>query len=327
MPRRIRSLLLIPILLVSAAFLLSDCSRSRSDFTVAIATLMTHPALDEVEEGLHEELALLGYEEGKNIDFIKRNANGQMQLVSLIANDLVALEPDLIIAITTPMAQAVVAVAKCPVVFSAVTDPVGAGIVGDMGVGQGNITGTSDAWPYKEQLELIQKMTPAVKTIGVVYNPGEAPALYGMRRIRELAPTMGFTILERTVSTALEVRPAAADLAGRVDALFLSSDNTAISGVAGAASIAIEYQIPLYVGDSGTVARGGLAAVSVGYRSLGQETARLVDRMLKGEKDIPTVIARGTDIVLNRKAAELMGIEIPEAIIARATTIHDEIER
>jgi len=293
---------------------------------IAIATLMPHPALDAVQENTKKELERAGYVEGKNVRYIVKNANGQVQIASNIANELAAQNPDLIIAITTPMAQAVTKVARCPVVFAAVTDPVGAGIVKSLEQGEPNVTGTSDAWPYEDQLKLIRKLSPTVKRLGVLYNPGEAASQYGIKEIRKFAPSQGFELVEGAASTTNDVYPVAQNLSARSDALFLSSDNTVIGGVAAAVKVATERKLPLYVGDSGTVEKGGVAAVSVGYNELGTETGKLAARVLHGDRNIPTVIARGSEIYLNRKAAALMGVTIPEDTLQQATKVFDDIK-
>jgi putative ABC transport system substrate-binding protein len=295
-------------------------------YTIAISTLMPHPALDAVQEGLKAELTAEGFIEGKNTSYIIQNANSQIQLAAGIANDLAARNPNVIVAITTPMAQAVAKVAKAPVVFAAVTDPVGAGLVASVEKGEPNITGTSDAWPYDAQLKLIREITPNATRLGVLFNPGEAASQYGIQQIRKYAAPLGFTLVEGSVSSTNDVFPTARGMIGRVDALFLSSDNTVIAGIAGALQVAKQNRIPLYVGDSGTVQKGGLAAVSVGYLELGRETGKLVARVLRGERNIPTVVAQGTEIYLNTAAAELMGVKIPESVMKRATKVFQTIE-
>lgn len=294
--------------------------------TVAIATLMAHPALDAVQDNLKAELAREGYEDGRSIRYLLRNASGQVQLAANIATELASQHADVVVAITTPMAQAVAKVVRCPVVFAAVTDPVGAGLVKSLEIGEERITGTCDAWPYQDQLKLIREISPNVKRLGVLYNPGEAASQYGIKEIKKFAPALGFEVVEGAVSSTTEVYPVAQNLAGRVDALFLSSDNTVIGGVASAVKVAVERKVPLYVGDSGTVEKGGLAAVSVGYAELGRKTGELVGRVLKGEKNMPTVVGHGDELYLNKKAAELMAVTLPDGVLKRATKVYEQIK-
>lgn len=320
--------IVVAVIIVAAILVVMRNPSSDGDTKViAIATLMSHPALDAVHENIVKELERQGYVEGKKVRYINKNANGQIQLTANIASELVAQNPDVIIAITTPMAQAVAKAARCPVVFAAVTDPVGAGLVKSLEQGEPNIMGTSDAWPYEDQLKLIREITPGAKRLGVLYNPGEAASQYGIKEIRKYAPGLGFEVVEGAASSTNDVYPVAQNLASRVDALFLSSDNTVIAGVAAALKVAVEHKFPLYVGDSGTVEKGGLAAVSVGYSELGTETGKLVVRVLHGEKNIPTVVASGDEVYLNTKAAELMAVTIPAAVLNNATKVYDEIKQ
>lgn len=294
--------------------------------TVAVATLMSHPALDEVRAGVVEGLAGNGLVEGRDYRLVERNANGQTPVAATIAGELAAQRPAVIVAIATPMAQAVKARWQGPLVFAAVTDPVGAGLVRNL-KGSPNVTGVSDAWPYREQLQLIREIQPGARRLGVLFNPGEAASQYGMIQIRALAPTMGFTIVEAPVSATAEVAIAARLVAGKSDALFLSSDNTVISAVGAAYQEAVRQKKPLYVGDSGTVERGGLAAVSVGYRSVGLETGKLAARMLRGERNLAVIVARGSDIYVNRKAAADMGVTVPDTVTRRAVQVFDAVRR
>ncbi len=327
MKRRIWTIGLAVVVIVVGAFVIGRTATSGKHMKViALATLMAHPALDSVQSNLRTELEHEGFVEGKTVRYILRNANGQTQLAANIANELSSQNPDITVAITTPMAQAIAKTARSPIVFGAVTDPVGAGLVKSIDRGEPMITGTSDAWPYEDQLKLIRKISPGAKRLGVLYNPGEAASQYGIKEISRLAPRYNFELVEGSVSSTGEVYPVAQNLAGRVDALFLSSDNTVIGGVAAAVKVAIEHKMPLYVGDSGTVEKGGLAAVSVGYAELGKETGKLVVRVLNGERNIPTVVAKGSEVFINKKSAELMGVTIPKDVLLSATKVHETIK-
>lgn len=289
--------------------------------TVAIVTLVAHPALDSLQNSLVKELAAQGFRDGEQISLTIRNANGQMQLLPTIASDIAAMRPDVTVSITTPVSQAIVNSVQGRVVFSAVSDPVGAGIIPSLNTTSERITGATDAWPYDEQIRLIKRITPAVRRLGVIYNPAEAASQYGMRQIRTFALKYDLEIVEGAVSSSSEVLPVAEILARKSDALMLSSDSTAIGGVAGALRVAIRQRIPLYVGDSGTVSKGGLAAVSIGYERLGTQTGLLVARMLRGETLIPIVSPDGSDVYVNTRAAELMKVTIPPAVLEKAHVI------
>jgi len=289
--------------------------------TVAIATLMTHPSLDLIVTSMKAEMEAKGFHEGETVKYTIQNANGDANAVVGILRDLELSHPDVTVAITTPVAQAAMKEVRGPLVFSAVTDPVGAGVVDSMEKPPPLITGVSDAWPYKAQLELARSLVPSAKSLGVVFNPGEAASQYGIARIRELAPPLGFEITEIPVSNTSEILGALKVKAAKLDAVFLSSDNTVISGVPAALSVCFDQKKPLFVGDSGTVEQGGLAAVSVGYDGVGRATGDLVARMLGGERNIPVVVASDAEVYLNLDTAKRIGLEIPADVRAQAKKV------
>lgn len=304
---------------LGAGLYFSKYAKTEQIRVVAVATLVSHPALDSLLANFKIQLASEGFRDGENVKIETRNASGQVQLASGIASELASLNPDVSVGITTPIAQAMAKVTRGPFVFAAVTDPVGAGIVKTLDIPEPLVTGAADAWPYNDQLKLIHEISPNVKRIAVIFNPGDTASQFGMREIRKYAAQLGFQIVDGPVNSTAEVYAVAENVASNADAIFLSSDATAISGVAGAAKVAIKRQIPLFVGDSGTVEKGGLAAVAIGYDRLGVETGKLVARYLRGERSLPIVSPDGkSDVVVNTKAAQLMGVQIPQSVLARA---------
>lgn len=288
---------------------------------VVIATLLSHPSLDEIATALRTRMGELGWREGVDIAYVDRNANGNPQLTATIAADIQQMRPDAVVPITTPMAQAVAKAVSVPIVFAAVTDPVGAGLVASLAEAKENMTGVADAWPYEQQLELLREIQPKVRRVAVLLNPADPASDYGIRQIRAHAERLGFELVEASCASSSEVGTVAASVIDRVDAVYLSSDATVISGFAGAARVCFRAKKPLIVGDRGTVEKGGLATVSVGYSGVGRETANLLDRVLKGERRIPVVVARGDELFVNLKAAELSGITIPDGVKARAKEV------
>jgi len=311
-----------PVLAILLA--LGSCAREEAGDRiphVGIATLMTHPALDTVVTAMKDELAARGYRDGETIRFTLKNANGDANLGIAMVRELQLQGVDVIVPITTPIAQAAAKEADVPIVFSAVTDPVGAGIVDALDVPKPAVTGVSDAWPYRAQLALAREIVPSAKRVGVVYNPGEAASQYGIKQIRRLAPELGFEVIDINVSNTGELYGALSVKIGEVDAVYLSSDNTVIQGLPAALKVSIDAKKPLFVGDSGTVEKGGLAAVSVGYEGVGRATGELVARILAGERSIPVVVAEGDEIFLNLDTARRIGLEIPASVRARATKV------
>lgn len=306
--------------LLCLLLVLAGCSdRPAAQHHIVVATLMSHPALDQVVASMKEELAAEGFVEGRNLAITMQNANGEMGLIPGIVQTVKSQQPELVVAITTPVAQAFAKNRPAPLVFSAVTDPVGAGVVKSMDAVTEDVSGVSDAWPYRQQMELIKKITPAAVKLGVVYNPGEAASQYGIKRIRGLAAGLGLELTEIVATKTVEVKDALAQFIDRVDAVYLSSDNTVIQALPAALKVCLEHKKPLYVGDSGTVEKGGLAAVSVGYAGVGRETGKIVAQFLQDNRKVQPVVAQGDQVYLNLQTAAKIGVTIPPAVVAAAT--------
>lgn len=315
-----RRSLLVGLALLGA--LASGCARQDEDIPhVGVATLMSHPALDVVLEAMKAELQERGYREGETIRFTIKNANGDANLGVAMIRELELQKVDVIVPITTPIAQVAVKEAHRPIVFSAVTDPVGAGVIESLDKPEENITGVSDAWPYREQLALALEIVPDANRLGVVYNPGEAASQHGIKEIRRLAPDFGFEVVDINVSNTGEIYGALGVKIREVDAVYLSSDNTVIQGLPAALKVCLDAEKAIFVGDSGTVEKGGLAAVSVGYEGVGRATGDLVARVLDGERSIPVVVATGDEVYLNADTARRIGLEIPAQVLTRATKV------
>lgn len=312
------------LLACAAAFAagLSAGPAAAEDVFVAVTAIVEHPALDACRDGVRDELAAAGFEEGKNLKFVYESAQGNPGTAAQIARKFVGENPDVIVPISTPSAQAVVAATKdIPVVFTAVTDPVGAQLVSNEEAPGGNVTGMSDLSPLAKHLELIREITPDAKTIGVPFNPGEANAVTLVELLKALAPEQGFEIVEASATKSSEVLGAAQSLVGKVDVIYVPTDNTIVSAFEAAVGVAEEAKIPLYAGDTDSVNRGALAALGFNYFDVGKQTGEIVVRVLKGEKpgDIPVRVAAGTDLVINKKAAAKMGVTFPESVTSRAT--------
>ena len=295
-----------------------------ADVTVAITAIVEHPALDAARDGVKAALADAGYKEGENIKFLYESAQGNPGTAAQIARQFVGVEPTVIVPISTPSAQAVVAATRdIPVVFTAVSDPMGAQLVKDMQHPGGNVTGLSDMSPVADHVKLIKEITPDVKNLGFVYNSAEANSVSTLAAMRAEAEKAGITIVESVATKSSEVQGAARALIGRVDAIYIPTDNTIVSALEGAVGVAEEAKVPLYAGDTDSVARGALASVSFNYFDVGKQTGAIVARVLKGEKpgDIPVTIAAGSDLVINKKAAAKMGVTFSDDLVKRATKV------
>jgi putative tryptophan/tyrosine transport system substrate-binding protein len=295
-----------------------------ADITVAVTAIVEHPALDAARDGIKEGLAAEGFADGKEIDFIYQSAQGAPATAAQIARQFVGDEVTVIVPISTPSAQAAAAATKdIPIVFTAVTDPIAAELVPTLEKPGGNITGISDMSPMADHVALIQEITPNVKTIGVLFNPGEANSVSLVDRLKEVASGAGLVVVEAPVTKSADVQAVARSLVGKVDAMYVPTDNTVVSALEAAIAVAEENDIPFYAGDTDSVKRGALASIGFNYFDVGVETGKVVARVLKGEKpgDIDVSFASGTDLFVNKSAAEKMGVTIPEAVIARANTV------
>jgi len=309
----------IPVLLLALTSVGGGCKQGAKQPEVDIVQTMSHPALDSLRVNMEAVLRTSGY-----TNFVERNAEGQENLLPAILRELDARNPALIVAITTPAAQAAVKVAHVPVVFAAVTDPVGASVVPSLEHPGAIVTGTSDAWPYAAQLQLIRAIMPNAKRLGVIFNPSESAAQHGIQQLKLLAPAQGFTVVEGPINSTADVYGAARQLAASCDVLLIDSDNTAIAGEAAAIKVAERQKIPLFAGDSGSVSKGAVGAVSVGYAQLGTETGKLAVLMLRGERNIPVYVGLGAQIVLNQDAAAKMGVSLPADVLKQAQHIYME---
>jgi len=305
-----------------AAAMISTGLQAKTTY-VATTAIVEHPALDAVRDGIKASLKDNGYE-GSQLKFTYESAQGQPAIAAQIARKMVGDQPDVIVAIATPSAQAAVSVSRnIPVVFSAVTDPLGAKLVQTMKKPGGNVTGLSDMVNVKQHLELIKEFVPNLKTVGVPYNPGEANSVSTVAALKVAAAEMGIKIIDSAAPKSSDVMIATKQLVGKVDAIYCPIDNTIISAVESVVKVGIDAQIPVFAGDTDTVLRGAIAAVGYDYFDLGRQTGDIVVRILKGEKagDIDVKMAQGTNLFVNPKMAARMGVEVPASITSRATKI------
>ena len=312
-------------LLLALAATVAICLPAKAeDVTVAVTAIVEHPALDAARDGVKEALEAAGYKEGENLKFIYESAQGNPATAAQIARQFVGEDPTVIVPISTPSAQAVVSATKdIPVVFTAVSDPLGAQLVTDMDKPGGNITGLSDLSPVAEHLALIKEILPNAKTIGFLYNSGEANSVSLLAVLKAEAEKAGLTVVESAATKSAEVQGAARALVGRADAIYIPTDNTIISALEGAVAVAEEAKLPLFTADTDSVSRGAIAALGFNYKDVGKQTGEIVVRILKGENpgDIAVKVAAGTDLVVNKGAAAKMGVTLPDALVGRATRV------
>jgi putative ABC transport system substrate-binding protein len=295
-----------------------------ADVTVAVTAIVEHPALDAVRRGVADELIHEGYQIGDNLDFEFESAQGNPATAAQIAQKFVGEAPDVIVPISTPSAQAVAAATKdIPIVFSAVTDPLGAKLVASMDKPGGNVTGMTDLSPIGAHLDLVKEITPDVAKLGVIYNPGEANSVTLLDLLKQEAPARGIELVEAAAPRSSDVQAAAQSLVGKVDAIYVPTDNTVVTALEAIVGVGVDNQLPVYAGDTDSVPRGAMAALGFNYYDVGLQTGKIVARVLAGENpgDIPVESIQTTELHVNPGAAESMGVTIPDAVIARAKEV------
>ena len=295
-------------------------------YKIGITQIVTHPALDANRQGFIDQMAKEGYKEGVNVKYDVRNPEGDMTLAASIARKFVGEKVDLILSIATPTTQACAKATQgtnIPIVFGSVTDPVAAGIVASWDKPGGNVTGVSDWADVGTQVKLVKDIYPAVKKLGTIYNAGEVNSKVQVDELKKAAPGLGIAkIVEATAATSADVMAAAQSLMGRVDAIWVPTDNTVVSGFEAVVKVCEEHKVPLFAADTATVKRGAIGTPGISYYFLGTQCGKLGARVLKGANPgtIPVVRCDMTDLYLNPAAAKRMGGSIPQTVLDKATT-------
>lgn len=312
---------------ISIAGCNSSNEKAVSQKHVGIMQLMTNPGIDAIREGFLKEMKVLGYEEGRNISYSQNNSQGDNAAAQAIAKKMVNDKSDLIFAITTPTAQTCAKEIKgtaIPMVFGAVTYPVSAGLVNSLEVPGGNITGTSDKWPISAQFDLLLQLVPNVKKIGVVYNPGETNSESNIKDVKQVCSAQGLELVTVAVSNTSEVYSAAQSLVGRCDAFYVPADNTVITAMDAVIKVSEQNKIPLLPGVSSNVEQGGFGTLGPDYFDIGVESAKIADRILKGEKpaSIPVSTAKNFEYFFNTKSAKATNVTIPDSLLKKAAKVY-----
>lgn len=290
-------------------------------YQIGITQIVEHPALDAVRNGLMDRVD----ERGFDVEYEYLNAQANMVTAGQIARRLIGEQPDAIVAIATPVAQAVVnGNTSVPVLFSAVTDPVGARLVESLEKPGGIATGTTDMSPVRQQVELIREILPDAQRIGIMYNAGEANSVTLVKHFREVCQDLGIQPVEGVVTNSAGVMQAAKSLVGRVDAIYIPTDNTVISAVEAVLNVSVQARLPVFCADTDSVAKGALAALSVDYYKLGEQTGDMLIRILQGAnpESMPVEMLEDNELHINLKYADDMGVHFPQSVLDRAQKIH-----
>lgn len=263
----------------------------------------------------------LGYEEGKDVEFIFKSAQGDIDSCRTIAEMFKENQVDLILAVATPNAQAAAnVISDIPIVITAVTDPVVAGLAQSLERPGGNISGTTDMNPVEEQVALVKRFLPEAKTLGIMYNAGEDNSVVQVEIAREAASKVGLELVEATVTNKSEVNQAALSLVDRVDAIYVPTDNTVAAAISAVVKVANPAGVPVFGSERAHVEQGGLATFGVDYYLLGRQTAQVAHEILQGKNpgEIPIEGSRDLKLIINKKAAEELNLTIPEELLAQA---------
>lgn len=308
-------LLVVGILLISLISLHQLKADKKKDvFRIGISQFITHQSLDATREGFVDELAKQGYVEGKNIEIDLQNAQGEQRNLKTISQQL-AESSDVVLAIATPSAQSLANTTQTtPVIFSAVTDPVSAKLVESREHPGGNVTGTSDqsSDAISTQINLIKKVLPKAKTIGILYTQSELNSVVQKDEAKRLLEEKGFTVVEKTILDSNNVKAAAESLMAEVDMVFVPTDNIISSTMETVKQVSIKHKVPVFGGSTEMIAVGGLYNYGTNYEELGRQTARMLIRILKGEKpeNIAVELPEKLELHTNQEMADALGIDI-----------------
>ena len=308
-------LLVVGILLTSLISLHQLKADKKKDvFRIGISQFITHQSLDATREGFVDELAKQGYVEGKNIEIDLQNAQGEQRNLKTISQQL-AESSDVVLAIATPSAQSLANTTQTtPVIFSAVTDPVSAKLVESREHPGGNVTGTSDqsSDAISTQINLIKKVLPKAKTIGILYTQSEPNSVVQKDEAKRLLEEKGFSVVEKTILESNNVKAAAESLMAEVDMVFVPTDNIISSTMETVKQVSIKHKVPVFGGSTEMIAVGGLYNYGTNYEELGRQTARMLIRVLKGEKpeNIAVELPEKLELHTNQEMAEVLGIDI-----------------
>ncbi|MBM9603782.1 ABC transporter substrate-binding protein [Desulfopila inferna] len=294
---------------------------------ISISQFVDHPSLNEVLQGFQDDLA----ENEIEVRYKVYNSHGNMATTGQIANQIVSDNPDMIVAIATPNAQACARIFEkharmsgTPMVFTAITDPLAAGLVSNYEHPGKNITGVSNRLPMDKHMEMVLRFVPDLKKLGVMYNSGEVNSVSNVNRIKEAAAVLGFSIVEAPATNTADVYQAAQSLVGKVQAIYIPTDNTVISALESVIKVSERVRLPLFTADTDSVKRGSIAAMGFDYYLHGRQTGALARRIIAGENpgDIAVEFQKELSFHVNPGAAQRMGLTIDEDILNSADFLH-----
>lgn len=293
--------------------------------TIGISKIVSHPALDAVVKGIEDEMNASKIK----ATFDVQNANGEMSAATSIAAKFQSEKVNVAVGVATPTAQALVNTLKgIPIVFSAVTDPVTAGLVSSTAKGDKNVTGVSDMTPVKQQIELLLRMKK-IKRLGHIYTSSEENAVVLAGIVKDVCKELKIEFVPTTVTKSAEVKQATEAIIRRVDAIYISTDNTVVSAMSAVADVAMKHHVPIMSADpSSSEAYDVLAAWGFDYYKMGRATGKMIIEILNGKKpeQIPTrymTKASDVDLLVNLDVAKKLGLTVPKDVVKTAKTVRE----
>lgn len=309
--------------LLACALLLAGCGQGDQNnkaYKIGVLQYLTHDALDAALKGFQEGMAELGYVEGENVTYDIQNPQADQSVLSQMAQTLVSNEPDMILAIATPAAQTLQAETdEISIIGTAITDYLETKLVASNEAPGGNITGTSDGCPMDVQIDLLQKLKPNAKTVGILYTSSEENSVIQAKQAEAELTKRGLKVVVKTVSGKNEINDTMESFGDKIDALYIPTDNNIASAMASVDTVAKQNNVLTICGESNMVKNGGAASVGVDYYKLGKQTAIMADKILKGEAttaNMPVETLEDLDIYINSKTLKELNIEVPADLTA-----------
>ncbi|WP_252962986.1 ABC transporter substrate-binding protein [Psychrobacter sp. PSP] len=298
--------------------------------SIAITQIVEHPSLDDMRRGIIDELADNGYVEGQNLTVNFQSAQGNTATAGQIAKQFAGDNPDAIVAISTPSAQSIVAATTTiPIIYTAVSDPLGAKLINEDGKPfQSNLTGLSSQLPLEPQLDLLQQIKPEMKTIGFVYSPGEANSVSLRDSLKQALPARDLTLLDIPANRPTDIGMATRSLQGRADIIYTSFDNNVASAFEAMTQAANELKLPIVASDEFSVKRGAAAALGVNDYDFGRTTGKMVYRVLNGEaiNNIEPAVMNDLTLYISPKHAKTQGVSLPAELLKNGINVDEQAQ-
>lgn len=293
---------------------------------VSIIQTIAHPALDQTYKGIIDELSSQGFIDNETVKINFSIAQGDPSLSNQIAQKFVSKNSDIIVAIGTTSSQSAMSATrkyKLPIIFSSVTDPIDAGLLNNLNQPEKNITGVSNSIELDQQLFLFKKIIPSLTKLGFIYNPGENNSVRILQLLKDISKSHNIEIITSVASRTSEISTAANKLINKVDAIFVSNDNTALSAFGIITKLASKNKIPIFVSDTDIVKNGALASLGPNQYQIGRQTGKMIISNLNGKSihDMPVEFPKNIELIINQKIAKDLGVIFPEDIISQANEI------